>query len=74
MKYYNVKDVMEITGKSQNKSYKIIQQLNKQFKKKYPDSIPIQGSVPTWYFDKAIGLEEKDGEKSEKETSSQRFS
>jgi len=65
MKYYNVQDVMEMTQKSQNKAYEIIRQLNKQFKKKYPESVPIQGQVMKWYFDEAMGIERK--EENEKE-------
>lgn len=66
MKYYNVQDVMEMTQKSQNKAYEIIRQLNKQFKKKYPEMVPIQGQVMKWYFDEAMGI--KRGGESEKET------
>lgn len=56
MKYYNAKDVMEITGCGQNKSYQIIRELNKSFKKKYPNSIPIQGLIPIWYFEESQGI------------------
>ncbi len=56
MKYYNVQDIMEITGCKQNKAYEIIRELNKQYKKKFPDSIFIQGKIPKWYFNEAMGL------------------
>lgn len=65
MKYYNVQDVMEMTQTSQNKSYEIIRQLNKQFKKKYPEMVPIQGQVMKWYFDEAMGIERKENHEKE---------
>ena len=67
MKYYNVQDVMEMTQKSQNKAYEIIRQLNKQFKKKYPEMVPIQGQVMKWYFDEAMGIERKENHENENE-------
>lgn len=66
MKYYNVQDVMEITGAQQNKAYEIIRELQKTFKRRFPDSIFIQGKIPKWYFDECMGFgkeseEEKEG-------------
>lgn len=55
MDYYNVQDVMEITGVGQNKSYEIIRELNKTFKSKFPNSVSIQGKIPKWYFDECMG-------------------
>lgn len=60
MKYYTVEDVMRITGTKQNKSYEIIRELNKKFKKEFPKSVSIQGQVMKWYFDKSMGIERKD--------------
>lgn len=59
MQYYEVSDVMKITGASQNKSYEIIRELNKVFKKEYPDSVPIQGKVLKWYFDEKNGYKKR---------------
>ena len=69
MRYYDVEDVMEITGKSQNKAYEIIRELNKLFRKEFPKSIFIQGQIPKWYFEEAMGFKGK-GENHEKEISS----
>lgn len=33
MKYYNVHDIMQITGAKQNKAYEIIRELQKNLKK-----------------------------------------
>lgn len=55
MEYYNVTQVMEITGVKENKAYQIIRELNKTFKRKFPDSISIQGKIPKWFFDECMG-------------------
>ena len=61
--YYDVSDVMRITGEKKTKSYDIIRKLRKQFKKKYPDSVDIIGKIPIWYFEKTMGnIEIKEGE------------
>lgn len=54
MEYYNVTQVMEITGVKKNKAYEIIRELNKTFKRKFPDSISIQGKIPKWFFDECM--------------------
>lgn len=56
MEYYDVNDVMRITGCEISKAYEIIRELNKKFKKKYPDSVPILGKIVKWYFDEAMGI------------------
>ncbi len=66
MQYYTVEDVKRLTGKSQNKSYEIIRNLNKQFKKKYPESVPIQGQVMKWYFEEAMGVKGSEQNEAEK--------
>lgn len=57
--YYTVKDVKEITGASQNKSYEIIRELQKSFYKKHPDAVFIQGRILKSYFDEVMGIERK---------------
>lgn len=56
MYYYNVEDVMDITGEGQNKCYEIIRELNKTFKIDYPDSVSIQGKILKSYFDEKMGI------------------
>lgn len=56
MHYYNVKDVMKITGEGINKCYQIIRELNLQFKKDYPQSVSIQGKILKKYFDEKMGI------------------
>ena len=46
--YLKVDDVMELTGVSQSKAYKIIQLLNKELKEK--GYITIAGQVPKKFF------------------------
>lgn len=59
MQYYTVEDVKKITGCKQNKSYEIIRELNKKFKKQYPNSVYIQGKVLKWFFNETMGIERK---------------
>ena len=60
--YYNAKDIQQITGASKSLSYEIIRKLRKSFKKKYPESIDIQGKIPIWYFEKIMmNKEQKEG-------------
>lgn len=66
MKYYNAQDVMEITGAKENKAYEIIRNLNKKYKKKYPDCEILQGKVAKWWFLEAMGLKEEKEEENEK--------
>ncbi len=63
--YYNAKDIQEITGCKMTKAYEIIRELKKTFEKKYPESIPIQGRIPIWYFEKI--MMNREGSKDEKE-------
>ncbi len=60
MQYYTVEDVKRITGCEQNKSYEIIRELNKKFRKLYPNAVYIQGKVMKWFFDETMGIERKD--------------
>ncbi len=59
--YYNVKDIQKITGASQSLSYEIIRKLKESFEKKYPESIPIQGKIPIWYFEEVMMNKKKVG-------------
>ncbi len=56
MEYYDVNDVMKMTGMKQQKSYDIIRELNKKYKKKFPDAEIIQGRVLKWFFDESMGI------------------
>lgn len=67
MKYYNVTDVMEITGTKQNKAYDIIRNLQKEFKKKYPNAVFIQGKILKTFFDECMGIKEESIEGEENE-------
>lgn len=55
MEYYDVTQVMEITGVKENKAYQIIRELNITFKRRFPDAISIQGKIPKWFFDECMG-------------------
>lgn len=59
MKYYNVKDIISITGLKQSKCYDIIRKLNISYKKEYPNAVTIQGCIPAFWFEKAMGIEIK---------------
>ncbi|XWX62826.1 transcriptional regulator [Desulfitobacterium sp. AusDCA] len=48
MAFYQVNDVMDLLGVSKSKAYKIIQDLNKELKKK--GYITVAGKVPKKYF------------------------
>ncbi|MCI8575822.1 MAG: hypothetical protein HFI09_05065 [Bacilli bacterium] len=58
MQYYTVEDIKVITGAEQNKAYEIIRNLNKKYKKKFPECELLQGKVAKWYFHEAMGLKE----------------
>lgn len=58
MQYYTVNDIMEFTKCGNNKSYEIIRNLNKKYKAKYPDCEIIQGQVPKWFYNQAMGMDE----------------
>jgi len=59
--YYNAKDVMQITGASQNLAYSIIRRLRESFSKKYPNAILIQAKIPIWYFEEVMMNKKKEG-------------
>lgn len=59
MQYYTVSEVIKITGAKENKAYQIIRNLNKKFKKKYPECEIIQGKVQKKFFHEAMGFEEE---------------
>lgn len=48
MAFYHVEDVVALLGVSRSKAYKIIQDLNKELKKK--GYITVAGKVPKKYF------------------------
>lgn len=55
MQYYTANDISKIIGCSQNKSYEIIRELNQKYKRKFPDSVEIQGKIPIWFFEETMG-------------------
>jgi len=65
--YYNAKDVMEITGASQNLAYEIIRKLRESFSDKFPEAITLQGKIPKWYFEEIMMNKRKEN-KNEKES------
>lgn len=52
--YFNVADIMNVTGKKKSLAYKLIRQLQEKFQKDYPEAIMIQGLIPRWYFEKVM--------------------
>ena len=52
--YYNVVDIMNVTGKKKSLAYKLIRILQDKFQKEFPDAIVIQGLIPKWYFEKIM--------------------
>lgn len=60
--YYNVQDLIDITGLSQNKCYEMIRELNKSFKKEYPYAVLSQGHIPKWWFEQCMGLKREEKE------------
>lgn len=51
MKYYNAKQIAEMTGYSLSNAHKIIQNLNEELKEKYPNQIIFQGKIPIWFWE-----------------------
>lgn len=52
MEYYNAKKIAELTGYGDKKAYKIIQSLNEDLKKEYPNQIILSAKIPIWYWEK----------------------
>ena len=52
--YYNVVDILNVTGKKKSLAYKLIRLMQEKFEKEYPEAIVIQGLIPRWYFEKIM--------------------
>ncbi len=52
--YYNVKDIMDITGNGKSWCYETIKKLRNSFLEEYKDSIVPQGKIPIWYFEERM--------------------
>lgn len=52
--YYDVKDIMQITGAKQSWCYSIIRTLREKFLKEYKDAFVPQGKIPIWYFEEKM--------------------
>lgn len=59
MKFYTVKDVIEITGLGKSASYSLIKKLNKKLEREYPGTIVINAKIPKWYFNEKIMIDSK---------------
>ena len=58
--YYNVNDVIKITGNKQSWCYECIRKLREKFLKEYPDAIIARGKIPIWYFESKMGNKKND--------------
>lgn len=52
--YYDVKDVIAITGASKSWCYELIRTLRDKFLKEYKGSIVPQAKIPIWYFEEIM--------------------
>lgn len=52
--YYNVNDVMTITGAKQSWCYSIIRKLRDKFLNENKDAYLPQGKIPIWYFEEKM--------------------
>ncbi len=58
--FYDLKDIMNVTGVGKSKAYEIIRELNEQFKVEHKGAFTIQGKVPIWYFnEKYLGIKKE---------------
>lgn len=57
MKYYNCKDIIDLTGLGKTATYELIKKLNEKLKREYPGTITLDGKVPKWYFDEKMMIE-----------------
>ncbi len=62
--YYNVHDIMQITGAKQSWCYSIIKKLRENFLKEYKGAFIPQGKIPIWYFEEKM-KNKKEGVKNE---------
>jgi len=60
MLYYNVEDIMELTGVKKSKGYEMIRNINDKFKQRYPNCESMQGKVPKWFFDEIMGFKKEE--------------
>ena len=51
MKYYNAKQISEMTGLALSTARHKIQILNEELKEKYPNQIIFQGKIPIWFWE-----------------------
>lgn len=57
MKYYNCKDIIDLTGLGKTATYELIKKLNEKLKREYPGTVTLDGKVPKWYFDEKMMIE-----------------
>lgn len=50
--YYNLADIMLITGFKKSKSFELINKLNEKLTEEYPELIIMPGRIPIWFWDK----------------------
>lgn len=58
--YYTIEDVMKMTGSKYDKCSEIVRNLNKKYKKEFPLAETIQGKILKWFYEKAMGIQEKE--------------
>lgn len=58
--FYDVNDVMTITGYTKSKAYDIIKQMNIELEKMYKAEnkkiFIFKGKIPIWYFEECTGM------------------
>lgn len=52
--FYNISDILEITGLKKSTGYALITKLQEELKADYPNTITLQGKIPKWYFEEKL--------------------
>jgi len=58
-KYYSIKDIEQLTGKSYSMSAKIVRDYNELYHKEYPQATVFQGQILKSFFDEKFGFKEE---------------
>lgn len=59
MEFYNVNDIMRITGCGRSNGYKLLSQLSEEFKREYPNALALKAKLPKWYVEKKLKSKEE---------------
>lgn len=63
--YYGAKEIAKITGRCLSSAYELIDYLNNEMIKKYPNVMEIHARIPIWYWNEITKPIEKERRETE---------